>query len=95
MSGGAQPPTPTPRLSDLPDDKLLGMLSDGTLSVHTLEGALKDCTRAVALRRRLVATRLEACGHPGKALRDLPFSAFNEEMFYKSVLGTNCEAVIG
>ncbi len=92
-TSGAEPSAA--RLSDLSDDKLLARLLDGSLSVHTLEVSLGDCTRAVALRRRLVAAKLASTGHPGRALRELPFSAFNEEMFYKSVLGTNCEAVIG
>ncbi len=99
----AAPPSPTTgaatpaRLSDLSDDALLAQLASGTLSVHTLETALGDCTRAVLLRRRLVAGRLHAGAttQSAKTLRELPFSAFDEELFYKSVLGSNCEAVIG
>ncbi len=86
------------RLSDLHDDQILQRVLDGQLSVHTLETALGDCSRAVAIRRRVLTTNLDKAGvapHAARAVRDLPLAAFNEEAFYKSVLGTNCESVIG
>ena len=86
------------RLSDLSDDKILQRVLDGTLSVHTLETALGDCSRAVLIRRRVLQANLDKAAvapHPAKAVRELPIASFNEEAFYKSVLGTNCESVIG
>jgi hypothetical protein len=84
------------RLSSLSDEKLLQLISKGELSVHTLENRLGDCTRAVSLRRKFLEGQLSKGGvAKDKAMKDLPVSAFNEELFYKSILGTNCEAVIG
>lgn len=89
-------------LSSLPDDAIMGMLHTGEVSVYRLESALGDCTRAVSLRRRLLVDQIEgteASGRPtatpATAMDDLPFAAFNEEAFYRSVLGANAECVIG
>jgi hypothetical protein len=43
------------------------MLVKGQLSPHTLERTLHDCTRAVALRRRLVTSKCAA-----RAARAIP-----------------------
>lgn len=90
-------------LSALNDDAIMGMLHSHELSVYRLESALGDCTRAVSLRRRLLVEQLAKQSDesrptktpPSVVLRDLPYASFNEEGFYRSVLGANAECVIG
>lgn len=89
-------------LSALSDDVIMGMLHRGELSVYRLESALGDCTRAVSLRRRLLIDQLEGSPEERRptttartALRDLPYTSFNEEAFYRNVLGANAECVVG
>jgi len=89
-------------LSSLPDAVILEKLQKGELSVYRLESMLGDCTRAVSLRRALLVEQIEATEPeaqptttPATALNDLPFASFNEEAFYRNVLGANAECVIG
>jgi hypothetical protein len=74
------------------------MINKGKLSVYTLESALGDCTRAVSLRRQYIAQCIEQEGRRSSTapvLGKLPYSQFDADEFYKSVDGTNCEAVVG
>lgn len=89
-------------MSDLPDAALLHLLSTGTLSPHKLEADVGDAARAVALRRAYTAAELAAApaaartaADPARALAGLPLTSFDAPAFYKSILNTNCEAVIG
>lgn len=98
---GALPNDESP-LSRLSDDQVIAMVQSGELSVYSLEAALGDCTRAVALRRAIIVKQLEALPRekrapedPSRCLRDLPYDGFNEDAFYRSVLGANAESVVG
>ncbi len=75
------------------------MINTGKLSAYSLEASLGDCTRAVSVRRQYIAQCVEQEGRrstDAPVLQRLPYtSSFNAEDFYKSVDGTNCEAVIG
>jgi hypothetical protein len=46
-----------------------------------------------ALRSAAPGTRTSA--EPAKAMTGLPMASFDHAAFYKSILNTNCEAVIG
>lgn len=89
-------------VSALSDDQIMERIHDGTVSIHKLETILGDCTRAVALRRRVLVERIESSGASTRisetareGLRDLPYASFNEDAFYRNVLGANAESVIG
>lgn len=88
-------------LSALSDEELLRRIRAGELSVHTLERSLGDCTRAVHLRREDMGAQLDNATPKVvkratiKAIEALPVAAFNEEAFYRQVLGANAESVIG
>lgn len=74
------------------------MLNKKELSIHTLEKALDDCTRAVEIRRQWVSQKVQEAGvqtDSAHSLDGLPLASFNSEEFYRSTLGTNCEGVIG
>jgi hydroxymethylglutaryl-CoA reductase (NADPH) len=80
----------------------LHLLTEGTLSPHKLEGDIGDAGRAVHLRRLYTAHALATASptlktshEPHRALSGLPESSFDTAAFYKSILNTNCEAVIG
>lgn len=91
-------------LADLTDNQLLHLLSSGAISPHKLEADIGDATRAVHVRRLFTAQQLavsasaskeKAAHDPFKAMAGLPMAAFDHNTFYKSILNTNCEAVIG
>jgi hypothetical protein len=91
-----------PAVRDLSDTAVLHLLKSGLLSPHRLEADLSDATRAVTLRRAFVADALSKAVGPAKtsvnptaALASLPSGAFDSDAFYRSILNTNCEAVIG
>jgi hydroxymethylglutaryl-CoA reductase (NADPH) len=88
------------------DAAILTLLKSGALPNHALESHLGDAMRAVGLRRQYVESSLgasplhatspsPATPHAPPSLAAIPFSTFDAPAFYKSVLNTNCEAVIG
>ncbi len=89
-------------LADLSDAQLLYLLNCGTISPHRLETDVGDAVRAVHLRRLYTASQLagapassKTSSDPFKAISGIPSGAFDTPGFYKSILNTNCEAVIG
>lgn len=89
-------------LAELTDAQILYLLENGTLSPHKLEADLGDCTRAVHLRRLYTAQQLSSASqtsrtakHPFESIQNIPIASFDHNNFYKSILNTNCEAVIG
>lgn len=50
---------------------------------------------AVELRRQFISRCLFAEGHSASALDKLPVKSFNESEYYGSIVGANCESVIG
>jgi hypothetical protein len=87
----------------LNDNQLLHLLATGTISPHKLEADIGDATRAVHIRRLFTAQQVtvstptaDRAHHDAyKAMNQLPMAAFDYNGFYKSILNTNCEAVIG
>lgn len=93
-------------VADLSDSQLVALLRAGLLSPHRLEADLADATRAVAVRRAFVADslarspaaqRVVTASGATASLAALPASAaaFDVDAFYKSILNTNCESVVG
>jgi hydroxymethylglutaryl-CoA reductase (NADPH) len=90
-------------LADVEDASLLHLLAVGALSPHSLEAALGDALRAVALRRAFTAgalARLPAASRPPGAAPEaavarIPYAGIDAAAFYGSVLNTNCESVVG
>jgi len=89
-------------LADLTDNQLLYLLNHNTISPHKLETDLGDTSRAVSLRRLYTANQLaqapdnaKTSTDPLKAINAIPMNNFDYQHFYKSILNTNCEAVIG
>jgi len=83
-----------------PDSAILSLLFSGKLSPHTLESELGDPMRAVSLRRQYLEFSLTKsppmpAPSPPPTVSRIPYSVFDAPAFYKSVLNTNCEAVIG
>ncbi len=69
------------------DEELLDRISCGDVKTRELEERVKDCTRAVALRRRALAQKLSnSC-----SLDNVPW----RQLDYKVVRGRCCEEVIG
>jgi hydroxymethylglutaryl-CoA reductase (NADPH) len=89
---------PPPHAS-LDDASVLALLHSGALSPHALESSLGDPLRAVKLRRMFVAAALApATGRAPPAaapLSGIPYRDVDAAAFYKTVLNTNCESVIG
>lgn len=72
------------------------MAASGQIKAHNLEEVLGDRTRAVAIRRRLVAHLAATPTEGGSAgISGLPHEAFDARAFYDAVDGANCENVIG
>lgn len=93
-------------IADLSDPQLVHLLRAGLISPHRLEADLHNPTRAVAVRRAFVADalarspaaqRVVTAQGASSAMAHLPSSAaaFDVDGFYKGILNTNCEAVIG
>lgn len=98
-AGGSSSPSV---LSELDDAALVGLLVRGGISAHRLEEDLGDPFRAVHLRRLYTAAELRrsaperrTAGDVASALQGIPEQHFDAPAFYKTVLNTNCEAVIG
>lgn len=101
-SGSSHPST----IADLSDNQIVHLLRAGQLSPHRLEADLNNATRAVAVRRAFVidalarspaGQRVVSPQTASHAMQHLPSSAqaFDVDAFYKSILNTNCEAVVG
>lgn len=90
-------PSLTEELRSLPDEEVVKRLSAGEFPHHKLEILLGDATRAVRVRRKHLEVTLEAGNVEGAttSLAGLPMDRFNEDVFYQSIEGTNCENVIG
>ncbi|KAK6539272.1 3-hydroxy-3-methylglutaryl-coenzyme A (HMG-CoA) reductase isozyme [Orbilia ellipsospora] len=77
---------------DLTDTETLRLCQVGKLPIYALEKSLKDCSRAVAIRRRVVAgTKATISNSQYLADSKLP----QENYDYARVLGACCENVIG
>ena len=83
---------------------LLAGVESGSVKLHKLESLTSDCERAVQIRRHFFArlmTRMSARGSAGtgsgsdggEGIMDIPYHG--DALDYKSVLGRNCEAVVG
>lgn len=85
-------------LKTMPDEEIVKLLSAGVFPHHKLESLLGDATRAVHIRRKHLEVTLSASelGDAAAAsVAGLPVDRFNEDVFYQSIEGTNCENVIG
>ena len=82
----------------LSNTQLLKLIDAGRVRLHKLEDDLGDATRAVEVRRQHLARALANNGVGSEerpATSNLPYKSFSQDSFYQSILGTNCEAVIG
>lgn len=70
---------------ELTNDEILECLKDGSIKDYQLEKKLKDCERAVVVRRMLYEDLL------GKSLQTIPFTGYD----WDKVFGANCEIVVG
>ena len=72
----------------------MGALLDGSLPHHQLESTLGDALRAAKLRRTYLEVTSAAAGEP-ISFSGLPLDSMHSQSFYDSVVGTNCENVVG
>ena len=72
----------------------MAALLDGRLPHHRLEQELGDAERAVGVRRTYFEASSAASDVP-LAFSGLPVDAIGSSEFYESVVGTNCENVVG
>lgn len=82
---------PVEKVEALSDNEILWALSEGQLSLYSLESKLGDCQRAVQIRRKFIAQVLFSVEEDREVLSDLPWKDLN----YKGIFGRNCENVIG
>lgn len=96
-------------LANKSDEEVVELVLAGKLSQYKLEremlkaigkGLDPDCARAVRIRRLWLSTKLKENTNTSVGLlscesNGLPSHKFDYETFYKQVLGTNCENVIG
>eukprot|EP00965_Chrysotila_dentata_P244924 6206246-Pleurochrysis_carterae.AAC.6 len=76
------------------DAEVMSQLLSGQLSHHRLESELKDPERAVRVRRLFLETQAASEGR-STAVGQLPINRLDGQQFYTSVLGSNCENVVG
>ena len=76
------------------DSDVMGMLLEGSLPHHRLEAVTGDPARAASLRRLYLEATSASHGSP-ISCEGLPLDKFDAPAFYESILGTNCENVIG
>jgi hydroxymethylglutaryl-CoA reductase (NADPH) len=74
----------------LTDDEIVQRVEAGKMQAHALEKDLKDCSRAVQVRRMIVV-RQTARQNADQVLAGLPQTGLD----YGSVLGACCENVVG
>lgn len=83
-------------LASLKDEAIVALLREGQIPAHRLEKDLGDATRATHIRRLHIVDQLAKGGVSAEAaMRGIPMSSFNEDIFYHSIEGANCENVIG
>jgi len=84
-------------LKNLSDEDVIQLVKDKKISQHKLESELKysvqrknkpDCVRAVRIRRKWF-------NEQGNVEINVPYKDFNYNDFYNSILGKNCENVVG
>lgn len=80
------------RITEMTDEEIIGLALKGKVPGHSLERALKDTTRAVKIRRAIIA-RTKATTDITNSLErsKLPYEHYNWDL----VLGACCENVIG
>jgi len=81
----------TNNLAELDDDAIANLVLHNKLKDHELEKRL-DCHRAVAVRRTVMAAKLNQSGRDGSCLQKLPHQ---HSLDYSRVHGANCEIVVG
>ncbi|ROV94842.1 hypothetical protein VPNG_09317 [Cytospora leucostoma] len=99
VSDGPQRPMPEllallaeKRISEMTDEEVVGLALKGKIPGHSLERTLKDCTRAVKVRRSIISrTRATSDNTNGLERSKLPYQHYNWDL----VLGACCENVIG
>jgi hydroxymethylglutaryl-CoA reductase (NADPH) len=80
------------RAAEMTDDELIAMSMRGKIAGHALERTLKNCTRAVKIRRTIIARTKATATLTGRLDRSkLPYENYN----WDQVLGACCENVIG
>lgn len=82
------PQSSSPDYTKMTDDEILALLQQGKLQAYRLEQDLKDCTRAVAIRRRQLEKTMNRDDEP---FQTLPYESYD----YTKILGACCENVIG
>ena len=80
-------------VADLKDSKVAELVLTNQLKDHELEKRLKDCHRAVNVRRIVINAKLAELGKDN-ALEKLPHK-HKEVLDYGRVHGANCEIVVG
>lgn len=80
------------RVAELSDEEVVALSLRGKIPGYALEKTLKDCTRAVKVRRSILSrTKATSEFTSGLARSKLPYLHFD----YERVLGACCENVIG
>ncbi|EMR62619.1 putative 3-hydroxy-3-methylglutaryl-coenzyme a reductase protein [Eutypa lata UCREL1] len=80
------------RVHELYDDEVVGLSLKGKVPGYALEKTLKDCTRAVKVRRSIISKTRATAELTARLERSkLPYLHFD----YERVLGACCENVIG
>ncbi|KAI0126812.1 3-hydroxy-3-methylglutaryl-CoA reductase [Xylariales sp. AK1849] len=77
---------------DLTDEEVVALSLEGKIPGYALEKSLKDCTRAVKVRRSIISRTKATADFTGILERSkLPYQNYN----WEQVLGACCENVIG
>ncbi|ORY57745.1 hydroxymethylglutaryl-coenzyme A reductase [Pseudomassariella vexata] len=80
------------RFRDMTDEEIVALSLKGKIPGYALEKSLKDCTRAVKVRRSIIARTRATSALTGLLDRSkLPYENYN----WERVLGACCENVIG
>jgi len=78
-------------IAELEDAQIVELVLAGKVLPHALEQILNDCSRAVEIRRQIIARQTKQYQGVDIDIKTLPFADYD----YKSVHGTCCENVIG
>ena len=76
------------------DAAVLSSLMAGDMPHHRLEAELGDAARAAQLRRLYLEATAAAAGAP-VSFEGLPLNGMDTDNFYSSIVGQNCENVVG
>ena len=76
------------------DAAVLSSLMAGDMPHHRLEAELGDAARAAQLRRLFLEATAAAAGAP-VSFEGLPLNGMDTDNFYSSIVGQNCENVVG